>query len=258
MKRSFEPSDLIRLPRLNAEGTLALSQALITEAREAGELSAALGEALEALEGACRALAGALLRRLRAAAGGGVDPETARAADAAVDNAWGALRDFLSAWARLGDEAEAERAGMLLARVFPDGLSFLNKRYKAEWADSETRLLLIDQEGLDADIEALGGATFLRVLRRAHGAYGEALHVTTRRGPDPEAIGLRRAFEDAHAAMRAYLVQVAASRRPRDPATVALADRLNGPIIRWRADARSYRLSLTGPRIGGARRAAPH
>ncbi len=237
MMRSFTPFDLIQLPRLDAEETLALGRALVTEAKAAGPLAAALGEALDALDLASDALADALLRRRRAA-DDRVDPEAARSADAALDNAWGALRDLLQARARL-DDAEAAAARALAARIFPDGLTFLNKPYRAEWADSETRLALIEREGLEPGLDALGGGAFLRALRRAHLAYGEALHVTAPRGPSPEASELRGAFDEAHEALRAYLVQIAASRRPKDPATLALAERLSAPVAHWRASGRA-------------------
>jgi hypothetical protein len=79
-------------------------------------------------------------------------------ADNTLDNLWGALRDLLAAWGRLGAEAQAERARAALTRIFPDGLSFLNKPYKAEWADSETRLTLMDREGLVLQRYLLAGA----------------------------------------------------------------------------------------------------
>lgn len=237
MARSYESLDLVQLPRLTAEETLALVRELVTEAKAAGELPPEVRESLDELEDAGEALGEQLLRRRRLA-DDGVDPEEAREADGTVDNAWGATRDFLSAWGRLGDEAQAERARAVLARVFPDGLTFLNKPYKAQWADSETRLVLIDRGGLASEIEALGGGTFLRVLREAHRAHGEALHITSARPRPSEPAKVRGSFAETQGALRHYLVRVVASRRPKVPATVALADRLAGPLTRWETSGR--------------------
>ncbi|MCU0686620.1 MAG: hypothetical protein MUF34_30965 [Polyangiaceae bacterium] len=237
MSRSYESSNLIQLPRLTAEETLALVRALITEAKTAGGLSPDMLEALHELEGMGDVLAEQLLRRQRLL-DDGIDPVEARAADMTLDNLWGALRDLLNAWARLGAEREAEHARLVLARVFPDGLSFLNKPYKAEWADSETRLTLIDREGIAADIETLGGGPFLRLLRAAHQNYGEVLHITTARPLPSEGADVRGALADTQGALRQYLVQVVASRRPKNPATIALADRLAGPVTRWATSGR--------------------
>lgn len=247
MARTYEPFDLIQLPRLTAEETLALARELETEAKAAGKLPEPVREALEELASARGALGDELLRRQRTAEGASVDPAKAREADRRIDKMWGALRDWLLAWGRLDGEPQAERAREVEARVFPDGLTFLTKPYKAEWADSETRLSLIKQEKIDGAIEGLGGAPFLRAVQRAHRDYGEALHITTSRPEPAETADVRNALDSAHDALRDYLVQIAASRRRSKPATLELADRLTRPVTRWSSGGRGSKKTAEEP-----------
>ncbi len=247
MARTYESFDLVQLPRLTAEETLALARELETEAKAVGKLPEPVREALEELTATRAALGDELLRRHRVAEGASVDPASAREADRRLDNAWGALRDWLLAWGRLEGEPQAERAREVEARVFPDGLTFLTKPYKAEWAESETRLSLIRQEKLDGAIEALGGAPFVRAVQRAHRDYGVALHITASRPEPAEAADVRSALDAAHDALRDYLVQVAASRRRSKPATIELADRLTRPVTRWSSGGRGPKKAAEEP-----------
>jgi hypothetical protein len=245
--RSFESFNLVQLPRLSAEDTLALAYELETEAAAAGELSEPMQEALDEVVAARGELAEALVQKRLAADGGASDDQAkARAADRAVDRCWRALRDFLAAWGLLEGDPRAEQAREVQAAVFPDGLGFLSKPYKAEWADSETRLALIEHEKLDGVIEGLGGAPFLGAVREAHQEYGEALHVTTKfRGSS--SVDLREPVSAVQGAVRDYAVQVAASRRRSKPATIELAERLLGPIARWASGSRTTKKVVEAP-----------
>jgi hypothetical protein len=247
MARTYASFDLVQLPRLTAEETLALARELETEAKAAGKLPEPVREALEGLVATRAVLGDELLRRHRTAEGASVDPANAREADRRLDHAWGALRDWLSAWGRLEGEPQAERARGVEARVFPDGLTFLTKPYKAEWSESEMRLSLLKREKLEGAIEGLGGAPFLRSVQRAHRAYGEALHITTSRPEPAETADVRSALDATHDALRDYLVQVAAIRRRSKPATVELADRLTRPVTRWSSGGRGPKKATDEP-----------
>lgn len=247
LMRSFESFKLVQLPRLSAEDTLTLTYEIETEAVGAGELSEPVQEALAEVVSTREGLAGALVQKRRTADGGAADEQAlVRSADRKVARCWRALRDFLAAWGLLEGDPRAEQAGAVQAAVFPDGLAFLSKPFKAEWADSETRLTLIESEKLDVVIEGLGGAPFLVAVREAHQGYGEALHVTTKyRNASP--VDLREPIAAVHGAVRDYAVQVAASRRRSKPETIALADRLLGPLTRWVSGARSTKKVVEAP-----------
>ncbi|HEU4405489.1 MAG TPA: hypothetical protein VFS43_09385 [Polyangiaceae bacterium] len=247
--RSFESYDLVQLPRLSAEETLTLIYELETEAEGVEGLSEPVHEALAEVAVSREELSEALVRkrRLAAAEGGGVDPVRARAADRSLDNCWGALHDLLFTWGRLEGDPRAGRARRLRAAIFPDGLGFLNKPFKAQWADSETRLALLAREGYDVEIEGFGGAPFLKAVREAHHEYGEALHVKARHPGPSESVDLREAVAEAHGAVREYALQVAASRRRSKPETGELADRLLGPLARWVSRERASKKPADAP-----------
>jgi hypothetical protein len=247
LMRSFDSFDLVQLPRLSAEDTLTLTYEIETEAEGAGALSEPVQEALAEVVSTRDGLAGALVQKRRSADGGAAEEQVqVRVSDRKVDRCWRAMRDFLAAWGLLDGDPRAEQAREVQTAVFPDGLAFLSKPYKAEWADSETRLTLIDQEKLDVVIEGLGGAPFLAAVRAAHQGYGEALHVTSKyQGALP--VDLREPIAAVHGAVRDYAVQVAASRRRSKPETVELADRLLGPIARWASGSRSTKKVVEAP-----------
>jgi hypothetical protein len=247
--RSFASFDLVQLPKLSAEETLTLVNEIVTEAEGVGGLGEPVREALAEVVISRDLLSEALVtkRRVAAAEGGGVDPLRARAADRSIDNCWGALYDLLGAWGRLEGDPRAERARFCRAAIFPDGLTFLNKPFKEQWADSETRLVLIAEEKYDEEIEVFGGAPFLAAVRESHQEYGEALHVKAKYPGPSESVDLREPVSAAQGAVREYALQVAASRRRSKPATVALADRLLGPISRWVSRERTPKKVVDAP-----------
>jgi hypothetical protein len=48
----------------------------------------------------------------------------------------------------------------------PDGLKFIQLRYKLQWAESNTRVLLIEEQGLSAEFKKLGGSIAFAVVAR--------------------------------------------------------------------------------------------
>jgi hypothetical protein len=197
------------------------------------KLPDAVAESFADLASAHAALLAAASRRIPVS--GAPDAERSRAADVALDATWSALYDVLSGWAKLPDHPQAERAAGLLPQIFPEGVRFVLFVYKLEWAESNTRLLLIKERRLEADLEALGCAPILRRLREAHKEYGDALGVTVPTAGVTEAISLRDALDDFSGALREYVVRVTASVRRRDPKTSELARVLLAPVQRWEA-----------------------
>jgi len=224
--RSLAPQDFIQLPPLGEAGTLTLVEELEAVARRlrvSDEAKTALTALLERTGRLERAIAA------RERAGSSADPR-ARAADRALDDAWGALQTWLLGWTRLPDHAHphVDDARKLYAGLFPKGLQFLTLEFKDEWTESKNRLDQIEGHGLDRLLDALGGRAFLTSLRAAHRAYGDALQIT---GEDPEADALvRRALAETHMALREYVAQVAAMVRRNDAASVEAASELLGPL----------------------------
>ncbi len=229
MLRSFRPQDFIQLPMLGEAGTLTLVEELEGCAKKAPKVPpgvmGALLRVLEATEGLKKNIA------LRERTGSSADPK-ARAADRALDDAWGAFQSWLLGWTRLPDRAHPRitAARTLYAGLFPKGLQFLTLDFKDEWTESQNRLDQIARLRLDEVIDALGGGPFLATIARAHKAYGDALQITGKgSGPEPDSL-VRRSLDEVHLELREYVAQVAATVRRSDQSSVDVAAVLLAPL----------------------------
>jgi hypothetical protein len=232
MSRSFSPSDLIALPRLNAISTARLLYELLKATTEEKKLPASIAADRDELAEAHHTLMAALKKRLVTELG---ESPQVRAADAVEDNAFGALFDWLRSFARLPEDRhpEALEARAVLQAVFPTNLGFLSISPPDEWQEAETRLQAIADNGYDVTIKKLGGGPFLEELKTAHKVYGEILGITVTR-PTTEPLALREAFDAAHEALRSYVLRVSAHVRKSDPSSAELASRLLSPLVHWK------------------------
>lgn len=240
MPQSFRPQDFIHLPPLGEAGTLNLVDELIEVAQKTARVpslvTASLARLFESVEDVKKLIAA------RERAGSRLDPR-ARAADRALDDAWGALQSWLLGWTKLPDGAHGSipDARALYAALFPKGLQFLTLDFKDEWTESQNRIDQIQQHNLDAVFRALGGVAFLAALRSAHKNYGEALHITegSSNQPDPDGL-VRRSLEHTRMALREYVAQVAATVRRNEQDSTDLATVLLAPLsARMTGDAAS-------------------
>lgn len=233
MAREFSAESLIALPKLSIDAGLALLQALRAGVEAEKKLPAFLQPAWQNVADTGAALFQAAQARL---AGGGnrLPLASKRKADALVDNAMAALEQFLQAWARLPDTLPAAQlAAATHQTLFPDGTSFLKLPFSEEWAQIERRISLINSEGLDKQIAALGGAPFVKHLEEAHAAYGKALGLTAVPDAPAEVVALRDPLEAFISALRLYVIKVTAYGDAAKPETVALAERLLRPLTSW-------------------------
>lgn len=231
MTRSFEPIDLIALPRLSAISTARLFYELLRAANEEKKLPASIAADRDDLAHGHKALTVVLKQRLSAE---GFEAPGVGAADRVEDTAFGALIDWLRAFARLPAErrAEAAVAKVLLQAIVPSGPGFLAIRPPDERQEVETRLRLIAEKGYDQTIRKLGGGPFLDELATAHKAYGKARGIPSVK-PLLEPPAVREARGAAHEVLRAYVLRVSAYVRKADPQSAALASRLLSPLIHW-------------------------
>ena len=162
--RSYAAQDVISLPTLGATGAVALGQGLLTAAKAQTTLPKLIATRLSALASAHKALHQALAHKPQAAA----DPQRARAADLAEDQAWGAFHDWLFGWTRV-KHADADQARAMYAVLFPTRLKFTKLSYQLEWAEADTRLSRITNDNLESDIERLGGKLILQQRNRSAG-----------------------------------------------------------------------------------------
>jgi hypothetical protein len=230
MARSFQPIDLVQLPTLNARGAIALATSLVT-AGKASRLPKPAETALAAVETKLEVLRADIGPRERP------DPDEspeARKADLGEDRAFGALRAWLAAFARLPPSFESgQKARALIDLLFAEGLKFTHWAYKMEWAECDAILAQIASEKHDTTIVALGGADFLGNARAAHEAYGKALGVTSEMAPAAPVPSVREHLGELVDAIRLYVVRVSGLEEPGDAASAEQVKRLLRPISEW-------------------------
>jgi hypothetical protein len=234
MPASFDPNDLVAMPRLDANGALELGASILACARAESRLPSTVLHGFEELLAEHRNLESILEERL-----GPPPPDgyRARRADVLEDNHWAALHDWLLAWTRLPlTIPESFTARRLFEALFPEGLAFTQLPYKLEWQEAEDRLKRIERDGLEREIANLGGAVFLRALREAHVAYTEALGMGSFRPAPPRyEIPKKKSLEATVAALRRYVLRVLGQVDEAEPDTAALAERLLKPLRDWNA-----------------------
>jgi hypothetical protein len=227
--RSYAADDLVSLPKLSATGGVALGQGLLTAAKAKAQLPALIATRLGALETAHTALHRVVSNLPQIV----TDPQRTRNADLAEDQAWSAFHDWLVGWSKLR-VAEATIAQTLYAVLFPTRLKFTKLAYKLEWAEAEARLSRIAQDGLDLQIEQLGGKVILEQLKAAHLAYGEALGITAE-GQESGTLGVREPLTLFLTKLRAYVLAVAAHADDADESSVTLTESLLAPLYQWKS-----------------------
>jgi hypothetical protein len=235
MDRSFEASDLVQLPTIGVAGAIALGTELATQVSASGKLPAPIAKAVATLNASHLALRDAAQGRLPDASM--LEGASVREADRTLDAAWSSAFDWCTGWSKLPLELNAAKVAIargLLVSLFPTGLKFTQIQYKLEWSESQTRLDLIDREQLGASFDALGGEAFLKTIRAAHKAYGEALGLTKAK-TEAASPSLREPLDAFLAALRVFVVRVSAHSDPEVPGSAELAKKLLAPVARWRS-----------------------
>jgi hypothetical protein len=237
--RYFTPADLVALPRLSANGAVALGNELMTVSKKAGKLPSGLQKAQKRLTTALGELESQLTTG-GASEANPYDSAAAVAADTKLDRAWGAMNDFVQSFLRLPHDDQQVRADAqrIIDAAFAQGLRFLQLPYKLQWAESKVRLKRLEDKPTTAALQRLGGALFLQTVTKAHEEYGVALNITVEAEPAPKATRtLREALEAFTAALRIYVMQAAAFALE-DDASKASAEALLAPIARWQVGRR--------------------
>ncbi|WP_437563640.1 hypothetical protein [Sorangium sp. So ce542] len=258
MRRTFTAVDLVQLPKLDAPSAQALGTEVLTAAKAVlGDRGAArkvpegVMEAHEDLTSALATLNQAVATRLPSQPT--EDTARAKAADITVDAIWSGLYDVLGGWSKVAGLPEAETASSLRAALFPRGLKFTQIAYKLEWAESNTRILMIKDGDLGAQLKRLGVGKILDRLYAAHEAYGAALGITSPvEGAEVEVTNVRAALDELVDALRTYVVRVSGMVSKRDPRKTEIAQQLLAPIENWRPAAARGKAAETPAEAPGA------
>jgi len=241
--RSFPSSDLIQLPRLNGGEAVRLIAELLTatEGHEPlpGHIERSRLRLIEARAALKDALAAAAIPAAQ-------NPGFGRIAEQALDAAWEATFDWLSGWCKLAEEVNPHRAAAraLFVKVFAGPAAFTRISYKVEWAESRTRLDVIERDDDEATFKALGGAAFLDHLRSAQRLCEKAMRpgmsldtdVTEAMDAPPRSeapADVRSRLADAAGALRQYLMRIVSHADPDVPGSEALSETLMKPLVAW-------------------------
>ena len=235
MPRTFSSTDLVQLPRLDAHEAVALASSV-----EAGCVGPATGKRDKKLAATLIEVVDEIATdraALQAAVAKAVAPPTPtgiRAADRLEDRAVKALIGLFEAWANIDEEQPLGALGARLNdQIFgSEGRSITQLPVKQEWAVVDSKLRLIEEQKLDAEIAQLGGTAILAHLKKVHIAYG--LAVGTTKTPDaPESPDVAEKLAALLDSLRSYIVRVAGLVSRKRPETQALAERLLKPITNW-------------------------
>ncbi len=171
----------------------------------------------------------------------------------ALIGVWSALQGRLVAWTRLppGEHPESVRAQELLDALFANGRDFLKLEQAPLWAESARRLDLLDAASRAAEAEALAGEAFVRSVRKAHKACGDALGTTAAKEPAGAAVDLMPLLNEVRDAVAAYALQLLAATDHDDAASVARTAHALAPIDEQRGRAKGRRAVTQEPDAGG-------
>lgn len=228
MSQAYSAFSIIALPRTDIDGSIALASAL----ESAAEPFAPHSDLILA------ALADIRERRISAQqARGAGDPlgtPTVKAIDIVEDLGIGVLVKGTKLMAELADHTpEGQIAAELDARLFQDGLDYVNYKVEQEWAVVETKLQAIQAENLEPKFGQIGLGHVLNFVKQTHLKYGEIIGVT-KPGAESPAIGKsRKALMDS---MRVYVARVLASEEPGKPETQARVQAMLRPLHEWRVN----------------------
>lgn len=204
------------------------------------EAGAALAPCCAALTASCARSSGRMTR-----SSGGTNRAERRARYDACKRAWSAYQSQLNVWREthaLDALTESQRASF--DDVFGDGIGVdVNARQRVLWTQGAAKLAALDAAHLDAVITTLGGARVLSHLRAAHAALSASLGVTaplpsgaTETAPPSDVLEV---LNEAHAAIRQYVIVVYASVTRANPASATLAESLLAPLLELAATPRA-------------------
>lgn len=203
MSQEIDTNSYTQLPIFDVGGGIALATSL--RAALPPRAPAAVKKAAEHMTEGAEELA-AVWREV-----GDEGPDVKRPADIVLDRAWASLFGRLESYAALPSARvpAATKASDLLAKLFPNGLTFLKLPYAEEWAESDKRLKQIVEEGWARDLDKLAGHEFLEEVKIAHEAYGLAIGVT-RPIARTEAPARAERLRDLRRRMNRYVLNVLA------------------------------------------------
>lgn len=227
MSAPIDPASYIRFPKLDVRGALGLAKILLHRVPKAPPPP--VRKAASLVEAAMKDLEAKWTQQDMPVARRDLQ-RLARN----VGAAWKAIRDRLVGFEAL-PEGDADRTQAILLRdtLFSEGLEFNLISFVPHHSESEHRLRLIEELGLMKDLARLVGDHFVKMLRTAHQAYGDALGIN-KATPDAVAVLLTEPLRALADAIIGYALQLVALAR-HEPEKHAAIVRALAPIDEFRA-----------------------
>ncbi len=226
MSELIDPTEYLRLPRIDAAAARSLGRMLIMLApKRAGADARA---ALEELHDRLAQLDAAWVTQAEVA-----KRPDARPHDRRVDALFGAVRDRLEHYRVLTESRDRSRALEILETVFADGLGFLRLSFAQQHAEGERRLALIKKHDLKRDLEQLVGKRFVDELYEAQTAYGAVLGITAPVDPAPASTRIAEPLRAVFESIGTYVVHLISLARAH-PERTADVERALSPIDKFR------------------------
>ena len=127
-----------------------------------------------------------------------------------------------------------KRVESLRMRLLPQGTKFVTGDFTEIWTTSDNLLRRVEEQGLEAEIEALVGASFLPFIREQHAAFGEALGVGEKAVDVPDGRAVSSQISVLAAAIAAYGRAMVGWVDTEDEDSVAAFQRAMAPLDRHR------------------------
>lgn len=232
MAYPFDPTVYLRAPVITVSTGVALAGALVDACPK--ETSPAVKKAAKKLKTTAEAARDALAERNRVL--GVFSEEDTRALDNEADRIWGGTRLRLQGLAMLPQDRypKAARAGELDGQLFGQGMEFLKADYPTQGTSMGAILRRIDQDKLQAEIDALIGAEFLQAARAIQPRYETMVSERLRRDK-VTGQNLLEMTRGLQAAIVNYATKLVATVDEDDPETVEVARVALLPIANFRA-----------------------
>ncbi|WP_437872571.1 hypothetical protein [Sorangium sp. So ce363] len=159
------------------------------------------------------------------------------AANTDSDDRWRALEQWNAGAAGLSEEGQTPSpsdARWLYGQLFPapEGLRFITRRPRVQWAAMVQRMKTLEEERAQAVIEQFGGTRHYRQLVAAHARFGEAYGFTTVvLAKDGGPTDGRPQWSAARDALRSLIQKIESHADPEIPGSEALAAFLLAPYV---------------------------
>lgn len=183
-----------RAPKIDAAGGIALGHKLLQNAIPApskGKKDAPELAAVRRAQAGLKTGVGSLERKW-AARDKVTKRPPAKPIDILADSAWRGSHRRATSWLELPADRypEVARAQALIDIFFATGIDFTTGEFDTQWVETDKRVKRLDAEpALEAEWNALIGASFLAEIRRTHELYGKAIGTTGSR-PSTEQVPL--------------------------------------------------------------------